>query len=91
MLAGAGTTLERLDSVMTTLPPLLDQLIAAGCHLDPESQGTARHGNASVRTETQTMPASATNHIIWIHNSTRAYALVSGVRERHGSSCNGEM
>src|SRR5215510_6801453 len=60
--SGAGATPERLDSVIATLPPLLDQRITAGCHLDPQEQGTARHGSASVRTDTQTMPASATNH-----------------------------
>ena len=62
VLAGAGATLERLDRVIATVPPLLDQRIAAGCHLAPQGQGTARHGSASVRTDTQTMPALATNH-----------------------------
>jgi hypothetical protein len=57
-----GATLERLDSVIATLPSLRDQRIAAGCHLEPQGQGPARHGSASVRTGTQTMPASATNH-----------------------------
>ena len=84
VLAGTGATPERLDSVIATLPPLLEQCIAAGCHLDPQGQGTARHGSASVRTDTQTMPASATNHT---RGSTPAHArlpLVCGVRERHG-------
>jgi hypothetical protein len=90
VLAGAGATPERLDSVIATLPPLLDQRIAAGCHLDPQGQGTARHGSASVRTDTQTMPASATNHTRGA-TPAHAYALVCGVRERHGSSYNGGM
>jgi hypothetical protein len=60
--AEARATSERLDSVIATLSPLLEQRIAAGCQLDSQGQGTARHGSASVRTGTQTMPASATNH-----------------------------
>jgi hypothetical protein len=90
VLAGAGATPERLDSVIATLPPLLDQRIAAECHLDPQGQGPARHGSASVRTDTQTMPASATNHTRGA-TPAHAYALVCGVRERHGSSYNGGM
>src|SRR4029450_604856 len=61
-LAGAGATLERLDSVIATLPSWRAQRIAPGCHLDPQGQCPARHGSASVRPGTQTMPASATNH-----------------------------
>jgi hypothetical protein len=71
VLAGAGATLERLDSAIATLPPLLDRRIAAGCHLEPQGQGPARHGSASVRTDTQTMPASATNHTRGPHQHTR--------------------
>lgn len=78
VLAGAGATPERLDSVIATLPPLLDQRIAAGCHLDPQGQGTARHGSASVRTDTQTMPASATNHT---RGATLAHARMPSCAE----------
>src|ERR687888_214044 len=69
---------ERLDSVIATLPPLLDQRIAAGCHLDPQGQGTARHGSASVRTDTQTMPASAANHT---RGATPAHARLPSCAE----------
>jgi hypothetical protein len=78
VLAGAGATPERLDSVIATLPPLLDQRIAAGCHLDPQGQGPARHGSASVRTDTQTIPASATNHT---RGSTPAHARMPSCAE----------
>ena len=81
VLAGAGATPERLDSVIATLPPLLDQRIAAGCHLDPQGQGPARHGSASVRTDTQTMPASATNHTRGPHQHTRVCPRVRSARE----------
>jgi hypothetical protein len=78
VLAGAGATPERLDSVIATLPPLLDQRIAAECHLDPQGQGPARHGSASVRTDTQTMPASATNHT---RGATLAHARMPSCAE----------
>ena len=74
----SGATLKRLDRVIATLPPLLAQRIAAGCHLDPQGQGTARHGSASVRTDTQTMPASATNHT---RGSTPAHARLLSCAE----------
>src|SRR5262245_10370681 len=81
VLAGAGATLERLDSAIATLPPLLDRRIAAGCHLEPQGQGPSRHGSASVGTDTQTMPASATNHTRG-YPSTRAYVpRVWGAKE----------
>ena len=75
---GAGATPERLDSAIATLPPLLDRRIAAGCHLEPQGQGPARHGSASVRTDTQTMPASATNHL---RGSTPAHAHMPSCAE----------
>src|SRR4030095_4403828 len=58
-------------ALLPPYPPCSTDGMATGCYRDPQGQGPARHGNASVRTDTQTMPASATNH-----TSTRAYALV---------------
>jgi hypothetical protein len=43
----------RLDGVIAALKPLLDQLIAAGFHLDPpRGTYTARRCSTSVRTDT---------------------------------------
>jgi hypothetical protein len=78
VLSGARATSERLDSVIATLPPLLEQRIAAECQLDSQGQGTARHGSASVRTGTQTMPASATNHT---RGATPAHARMPSCAE----------
>src|SRR5262249_22624771 len=71
VLAGAGATPESLDSVIATLPPLLDQR-----HCRRVPSGSPRSGyreawNASVRTDTHTIPASATNHT---RGSTPAHA-----------------
>jgi len=89
VLAGAGATPERLDSVIATLPPLLDQ---RHCRRVPSGSpgSVSREAWQRVGEDWHADHACISHEPHQrMHTSTRAYALVCGVRERHGSSYNG--